>query len=662
MSFCFLTIIVSTLFTAGGAMQTAIGTPSVSKEMTLDSLCYIASNGKISYKEKLRLFYGSNYCEEAQRDVQTSALYSVLAESKRRNDPEGLLLGYSYLAYLNDEWKNYKLSRLYIDSAEMYVEQASNTLALARFHYLKGIQALNTAYGRKEGHRWFEKAMDLYIASNYTPDYLSYITYNISIYSAHQPDPVFIDKMLDRVQQIAAVRSSPFFDYTLCVLKSSAFRHAFNSSHEPDLIDSVIFYENKRISLYVNNVELFRKNLDYELLNSYLLVAEFSSLKSNPDRELIYKCIESAKAIGCDNDDFNSSRIAYTESVFQYHNGMYAKAEMLIGIAEERLNSKLSERNALFPTESFYQYAATYYALHSRILSALKRDEEAYEYNSKKNAMLIRIRDIETQELEQLYNTDKEENKIERLKKTNATQVKITTILVFIALLFIATLIMLRLWFSHWKNNSRQRSALMKAEKEEAELNLKIKEEQVAKAQLEKYEVLSEYRLRELDIESRNRDIINLQKEKEALDKQIDTFTQRIHGHISSHEKKDIFDESAQSRVVINDVEKRINRRLHKKQEYLDLLKTFDNNYLQSIRNLYDGNISFQYLQYCLCFALGMDVSEVAQCFSIEPKSVHTIRYRLKKKLGLRSGNDDLNMFLRRLNGSYNNNVASETV
>ena len=36
--------------------------------------------------------------------------------------------------------------------------------------------------------------------------------------------------------------------------------------------------------------------------------------------------------------------------------------------------------------------------------------------------------------------------------------------------------------------------------------------------------------------------------------------------------------------------------------------------------------------RYILCFAAGMSVEEVADLFHIEPASVYTVRYRLRKK------------------------------
>jgi DNA-binding CsgD family transcriptional regulator len=38
--------------------------------------------------------------------------------------------------------------------------------------------------------------------------------------------------------------------------------------------------------------------------------------------------------------------------------------------------------------------------------------------------------------------------------------------------------------------------------------------------------------------------------------------------------------------------------------------------------------------RYNLCFAAGMTVEEIADFMSLEPASVYTVRYRLRKKFG----------------------------
>jgi len=104
---------------------------------------------------------------------------------------------------------------------------------------------------------------------------------------------------------------------------------------------------------------------------------------------------------------------------------------------------------------------------------------------------------------------------------------------------------------------------------------------------------------------------------------------------------------SREKMIFLNDIIKLINKNLPKKNEYVDLLNRIDRPYFKRLESLYNGNLSVHYLKYCVCFAIGMKIDEVSECFSIEQSSVHMIRYRLKKKFGL-SINDDLDLFLQK--------------
>ena len=100
--------------------------------------------------------------------------------------------------------------------------------------------------------------------------------------------------------------------------------------------------------------------------------------------------------------------------------------------------------------------------------------------------------------------------------------------------------------------------------------------------------------------------------------------------------------------LFMDDIVKLIHKKLSKKSEYIDLLKRIDGQYITTLKNAYAGNLSIPYIKYCICFAIGMEIGEFSECFSIEQSSVHMVRYRLKKKFGL-NNNEDLDVFLRRL-------------
>lgn len=623
--------------------------------MTLDSLYNIVNHPRIPYQKKMEVFYTCNYKRNSQPEKQTATIHTLLAESKKRKDANGLLYGYIYLADLNNEWGNETLFNTYIDTADLYAERATNPLALAGYHYTKGTQAINAPYGQKEGYKQFEKSIDFYRQTTLDIRHFSYILYNIAIYTANQPDSTFSNRLIEKVEDILQKECTPFADFSLNAMKSDLYSIYFNANQQENMLDSAIYYEQKRIDLFYTHKENLPEELLYDILQSYLLIAEYCSLKKESDWQYINTCIEKAKSIRFDDDDtYITSRIKYTEALSFFEQKKYTEAENRIIDAERFLAEQIDEGGAMYPQEAFYSDEATYADLHSKILHATGKFKEAFDYNRKKNSLKFKMRNIETRELEYLYNTEKEERKIEQLKITHANQVRATTLLIFIVILLVSAIALLCAWFYTVNKSAKRRSVLLKTEKEEVELNLKIQERQAVQVDLEKYEVLADYRLKEIELEGKNKAMEQLLKDKDELDRQIEAYTQKINTFEQSNTKKQeqLVCEEPFTNIIIDDIVKLIHKKIPKKEEYSGRIKNINGHFISAIKNSYNGNLSVPYIKYCICFAIGMEISDVSECFSIEQSSVHMVRYRLKKKFGL-DNNADLDVFLRRLSNTH---------
>jgi len=647
-----LIVIVVALFISS-FNQTQEGNLSVllnNEGITIDSLYVMANNPKIAYKEKMRQFYRCIFKRKSQQEKQITTIQILLKESKRKKDINGLLYGYVYLADLYNEWNNEVLFQTCIDSADQIAEKATHSIALAAYHYIKGTQAINEAYGKKEGYKQFEMAIDHYSRIINDIPYFGYILYNMTIYVANQPDTTFTKRLIHKVETIFEKEQCPFIDFSLSTMKSDFYIQCFHATKNENMLDSAIYFEKKRIRLFYENPGILPEKLDYDILQSHLLIAEYYSLKKEPDWEAINTCIDHAKAIEYEDDHYILSRINYTEALSLFAQNQFHKAEKKISRAEKFLAKQIQEGGTMYPPETFYSDEMAYANLHYNVLLATGRHREALEYNQKMIDLKQKMREIDIRELEYLYNTEKEERKIEQLLISNANRIQSTTILIVTAILLMVVIALISLWFYAVVKNSKRRSALIRAEKEEAELNLKIKEEQAIKAQLEKYEILSDFRMKEMELEGKTKMMEQLIKDKDYLDKKIELYTQKINDYELDSERQQgqNKEESSVNLKYIDDITKLINKKLSKKKEYILLLSRINRSYINTLRNAYAGNLSIPYLKYCICFAIGMEISEVSECFSIEQSSVHMVRYRLKKKFGL-NNNDDLDIFLRRL-------------
>ncbi|MDR2928637.1 MAG: hypothetical protein LBV41_10660 [Cytophagaceae bacterium] len=69
------------------------------------------------------------------------------------------------------------------------------------------------------------------------------------------------------------------------------------------------------------------------------------------------------------------------------------------------------------------------------------------------------------------------------------------------------------------------------------------------------------------------------------------------------------------------------------KQSYLERLPQIDLKLLEQIYCISETKITAMDMKYTACFAAGMDAKDISMLFNIEPASVHTVRYRIRKKL-----------------------------
>jgi len=68
------------------------------------------------------------------------------------------------------------------------------------------------------------------------------------------------------------------------------------------------------------------------------------------------------------------------------------------------------------------------------------------------------------------------------------------------------------------------------------------------------------------------------------------------------------------------------------KKAYLDCLAKLDIQLLEEACQISKVPITATDMKYIICFAAEMDVKDICLLFNIEPTSVHTVRYRIKKK------------------------------
>jgi hypothetical protein len=235
----------------------------------------------------------------------------------------------------------------------------------------------------------------------------------------------------------------------------------------------------------------------------------------------------------------------------------------------------------------------------------------------------------------------------QRLKENAIYHEKRKKLLLVIFVLLCLGGILFVLYISSRNTNMKRRTALMNAEKEETKLKLKLMEEQAVKLELQQYEVLSEFYLKEIELSGKTKDFDKLRMEKEMLDSRIEHYRQSVEAFELSVEKTSGENNELQKEIV-GEITSQVKKYLPEHGEYLTNITQIKDSFIDNIMNIIDGNLSKQYLKYCICFASDMSIKDVSDCCFVEQSSVHMVRYRLKKRLKL-GNDDDLDLYLKKL-------------
>ncbi len=70
------------------------------------------------------------------------------------------------------------------------------------------------------------------------------------------------------------------------------------------------------------------------------------------------------------------------------------------------------------------------------------------------------------------------------------------------------------------------------------------------------------------------------------------------------------------------------------KRKYLDQLAAIDAAKLEETLVSLPDTVTPMDMKYIVCFMAGIDLQDISTMFSIEPASVYTVRYRIRRKLG----------------------------
>ncbi|MDR6920988.1 hypothetical protein [Chryseobacterium sp. 2987] len=296
---------------------------------------------------------------------------------------------------------------------------------------------------------------------------------------------------------------------------------------------------------------------------------------------------------------------------------------VLSALAMKDQNDELAEQYLLQAEQLLLTQKPIYYHVMINIVTDLAKlyvkqqnYQKAYEYQSKLteyNSLLYNENQVETaKRLEAQYQSRKKESELKALNEKANSLKKEKFLYIGLGIIgLIGAFFMFRSY--HYKlRYSIEREKKLNTEKHEAEIQVKLQEEE--KARLKAEQELLTFQQQKLQSEVLAGQL-HIQHKNEVL-QQLQTQLSDRNINIQQVVKEE--------NRVDNDFEKTTFRiqELHP-----DFFKNINEKALQKLTALD--------LKYCAYIYLGMETKQIAHLLNVEPKSVRMTKYRLKKKFGL---------------------------
>ena len=611
-------------------------------ESRVDSLCSIVNSTGVSYSKKINLIcdYSCVSLYSEYFDKLSPMFCKLLEEANRNSDKKGILFCYTSLANLYLSVDDKENTRKYLDSAENNINRVNNLRHQAMFYGVKGRYDQRYFPDRTpEAINNYQNSLYYYDKSGVKgkEDEIVMILRYLTMDGFQRNDSAYVRKNIQKILELRQSNRTPITEFTVLEVNVAINDIYYQKTFEEKYLDSIIYYSRNCIELYESG--LLSRSFKHIAVDYYTIMADAISQKNGVDAAVVdslYLIAESKYDI---SDYVGVARLYQikantflTRNMVDSAEFMALKAQRYMELGQKYNIYSLAKNNAgllrdIYNIKGDYKKAIEY----DDIL--IKKDEE--------------IRANEIKELELQFEVFLKDTELKQLNSDILYHENVQTLSIFICILLcLATLFLVLLFRSKKKELNRQ-IALIDAEREETKLQLKLKEEQTVKTQLERYDVLSDFYLKEMELIGRTKDLEQLYSDKDSLDKQVELFRQKVESYEAYEVKAEQTNNDVQN-VIVEDIKRLIIRHMSDGNVYVNNVDLLSKSYVASLNERSDGALSVSYLKYCVCFAIGMSISDVAECFSIEQSSVHMIRYRLKKKFEL-NNDDDLGAFLQSL-------------
>lgn len=527
-------------------------------------------------------------------------------------DPQYKTFIYSTLIQLYQQHRELPEAREALDSAMWYAAKTTN-------RQIKGIAWYRKAFLESSQEKSKESVSSSLEALKYLEgtgayDYESFVYYNIAgIYGEWEDLPA--ERKYAELCVLTAEKSGNFDNLAYGQQAMATYYvHRYKQNRENSaLLDSTLFYNRNVISIYfAQQHRLISGNIMAEAALNIANLYQGYFPASYKDSVIHY--LDIALKIGQETRQISVIGSCYAVmSDYEIAAGNYQKAEALIATG---LSVLLSDSARYTRTMSaFMKGLSNVSEKKGDYVAALKYYKEYYKTSQEvSDAEKLAI----SKRLEAQYQSEKNEAAMKTRKQTAALNKKLNYLYIF---LVIVAGIALLLFFGsyHFRlKATRHQQQLLAKEKEDAELHVRLKEEEAMR-------LIAEQQL--------------LQERQDRLQRDL------LAGSLQVEQKDELL-QAVQKKIGENksgtDVLKQINQIIDQNKRIDETLTTykadFDNihpEFFEKLKEKSGNTLSRLDLKHCSYISIGLTNKEIAQRLGIAPKSILMARYRIKLKLGL---------------------------
>jgi len=491
-----LSIITLSIFVANSYSASKT---DISNSPLLDSVIKVIIDPATPLKEKIKIDNLST--KNPLREHRPLLLTMLLREAKKVNDHNELLFLYSRFGSYYIFNDNLPQARLYLDSAQVYLEKSTDHTVLGAYYQTEG-----NYYGSMQqeipAHQNYHKAIENLEKDGKNPDKVISLLRNMTVTYFLRQDVEAVRSIIDRMNAVSIKNPEDSIKIRLTIDEITAgfYWTQHEMTNNITYLDSAQIYYSDAINLYQSSDSLMQKSQARFMVTLYGRAVEAELYKESTDWKLVDTYIKKAKEICPENDALRLSILSVLDATAFIKKKELNKAEEKLIEADYLVSEIVKE-----VPEYQYQYIDIYrnyislYKARGDYKNALKYTDLLAElrlkHQKENNNRLIHELDVQ-------YETAQKDAQINLLERDKEKQKQNRILILGIGILVVILLIIFALY------NHIQK---LKKENEAKELRNRVKEKEI------------EFQLSQTKYESDNiKSYVNgLETERERLSKEL---------------------------------------------------------------------------------------------------------------------------------------------